>query len=439
MSTIRKLFFASALLLATIHGNSAGAHDDGRGGLRFIQVAVDTKEERSRIADSGMSIEFTRSDSVWGFANKKTIARIKGDGFKILGNFDYKVGRGGHEGLDFPPSDSKFHNYKEMTDAIKMLRNQHPDLATVKSIGKSLEGRDIWAIHINTTPEAHKTGLSAKPGAIFMGNHHAREHLSAEIPFMLAKHLLSNRDDTRVASLLDTRDIWIIPMVNPDGVEFDISTGKYKWWRKNRRDNGDGSFGVDLNRNYSYKWGTGGSSDDTSNETYKGTEPFSEPETQVIRDFVNSHLNAKVLLTFHTFSELILYPWGHSYDSIAEKRDLQVFEKMAKTMSGWNGYTPQQASDLYIASGDTTDWAYGEHGIFAFTFELSPKDQWSGGFYPGQAVIEKVFEANLKPCLFMLDVADDPYKVLDRNRVEFLPSLVAPRAPAEIFWQAQPL
>jgi carboxypeptidase T len=160
-------------------------------------------------------------------------------------------------------------------------------------------------------------------------------------------------------------------------------------------------------------WGTGGSSDDTSSDIYKGTEPFSEAETQVIRDFVRSHRdNTKILLTFHTFSELILYPWGHSYDGIPKTEDRQVFEKMARTMAQWNGYTPQQASDLYIASGDTTDWAYGELGMFAFTFELSPKSMWNGGFYPGARIIDQVFEANLKPCLYMIELADNPYRVL---------------------------
>jgi carboxypeptidase T len=82
-------------------------------------------------------------------------------------------------------------------------------------------------------------------------------------------------------------------------------------------------------------------------------------------------------------------------------------------MAGWNHYTPEQASELYIASGDTTEWAYGAHGIFAFTFELSPSDMMDGGFYPGAGVIDKVFADNLKPCLYMLEAAVDPYRVLD--------------------------
>jgi carboxypeptidase T len=105
---------------------------------------------------------------------------------------------------------------------------------------------------------------------------------------------------------------------------------------------------------------------------------------------------------------------------------------MAKTMAGWNHYTPEQASDLYIASGDTVDWAYGTHGIFAFTFELSPSDMMDGGFYPGAGVIDRVFNDNLKPCLYLIDVAGDPYQVLEGHATGFLRDYVEPRDTWEL-------
>ena len=91
---------------------------------------------------------------------------------------------------------------------------------------------------------------------------------------------------------------------------------------------------------------------------------------------------------------------------------LLKFEKMAQKMSTWNKYKPEQSSDLYIASGDTTDWAYGEHKIFAFTFELDPTSMFDGGFYPGQAKIPVVFNKNIEPCLYMMELADNPYRTL---------------------------
>jgi len=396
--------------------------------LRFIQISAKNKEERTTIAKTGASVEAVRSDSVWAFANFKQITKLHDQGFQIIGNFDFKTSRGGHERLfDFPSNDSHFHNYNRMLTEIRALQSKNPDLISLVSIGKSLEGRDLWAIHFNTSPDSLSQGISNKPGIVYMGNHHAREHVSVEVPLMYAKYLAEHRNDTAISQLLENRDVWIIPMVNPDGAEFDVSTGRYKWWRKNRRNNGDGTFGVDLNRNYSYHWGTEGAENDSSAETYLGPAPFSEPETQAIRDFVKGHINLKVLLSFHTFSELILYPWGYSYDGISKTEDLRAYQKMATTMAKWNHYTPQQSSALYISTGDTTDWAYGELGIFSFTFELSPSGMEGGGFYPGQGIIDKVFKDNLQPCLYLLNVSGNPYQVLDTtSETNWLTNYVQP-------------
>ncbi len=103
-------------------------------------------------------------------------------------------------------------------------------------------------------------------------------------------------------------------------------------------------------------------------------------------------------------------------------------------MAQWNHYTPQQASDLYIASGDTTDWAYGKHGIFAFTFELSPSDMMDGGFYPGARILDRVFRDNLQPCLYLIDLADNPHRALDKPVQGWFKNYVEPYAPESIFW-----
>lgn len=384
---------------------------------RFIEVEALDKYDRTELADLGMSIEAFYSDSVWGFVTEKELRAIKRAGFKVHGNYNMSTARGGHDKIfGFPTGDERFHDYKEIKDALLDLEAKNKDIAKVHTIGKSHEGRDLLAIHINTTETSIKRTKSNKPGFVIFGNHHAREHLSAEIPLMFAEYLLKNRNDSTIGRLLDTRDIWIVPMVNPDGVEYDLTGNKYKMWRKNRRDNKDGTFGVDLNRNYGYKWNTGGSSTDTDSDVYMGTDPFSEPETQAVRKFIGDKTNITMLLTVHTFSELILYPWGYSYDPIKDTKDHDTFEVMARTMAKWNKYTPQQSSALYIASGETCDWAYGEYGIFAFTFELSPKSMWDGGFYPGAKVIDKVFDANLKPMLYMLDLADNPHRALEKSR-----------------------
>jgi carboxypeptidase T len=310
--------------------------------------------------------------------------------------------------LDFPEKDAIYHNYKELEADMRSLAARAPDLVSIFSIGKSTLGKDLWAVRL--TKGAKGSQPSKKPGIVFMGTHHAREHLSTEVPLLLAKHLVENRADAEIARLLETRDIYLIPMVNPDGVEYDIEGGKYHMHRKNMAKNGDGSTGVDLNRNYAWGWGGGGASPDPNDDTYRGPAAFSEPESKAVRDFVNARPNLKVLLSYHTFSELILYPWGGSDDHIPDAKALGAFQTMAGEMAKMTGYTPEQSSDLYIATGDTCDWAWGEKGIFAFTFELTPKSMWDGGFYPGAGVVQRVFQANSRPALYLIDLSDDPLR-----------------------------
>jgi carboxypeptidase T len=145
-----------------------------------------------------------------------------------------------------------------------------------------------------------------------------------------------------------------------------------------------------------------------------GPAPFSEPESKAVKDYVENQHNLTILLSFHTFSKLILYPWGHKYDGIEVERDRRVHETMAQRMAQWNGYEPQQASDLYIASGDTTDWSYGTQKLISFTFELDPANMWGGGgFYPGDEIIDEVVAKNWNPFIYLLNYADNPYRVID--------------------------
>jgi carboxypeptidase T len=394
---------------------SSFAFGHGGSGTNFVHIKAKDKYERTKIVNMGVSIEALASDSVYGMVSDELLAKVKASDLELVETFTVKDPA---KGLDFPREDARFHNYAEMTKALDDLAANNPKIMKKFSIGKTIQGRDIWAIQVNSSESVLKSApgaaISAKPGIVFMGNHHAREHLSAEIPLMLLEHLAKNFGaDRDITDLLDKRDVYVIPMVNPDGVEYDIQTGSYKWQRKNMRPNGTSKIGVDLNRNYGHMWNKGGSSSDPSSDIYHGPNAFSEPETQAIKAFVEARPNLKILLSFHTFSELILYPWGHKYDGIEKKQDKDAHIAMARKMAEWNKYTPQQSSELYIASGDTTDWSYGALGIFSFTFELSPKDLWQGGFYPGAGVIDRVFQDNLKPALYLIDLADDPYRALN--------------------------
>ncbi len=434
-------FIFSALLVGlSFNATSAPRHPEVlRHKTHVIEVFVSSKQERSRLASLGVAIEDMKSDRLYVFGDNREYQKILRAGFRVnvykmrpdwlnanlrpdFANPIYDSARPGKG-----KNNLLYHSTPEVELEMAKLAVDAPNIVSYLQYGKTHENRTLKMLRISSKTPAQAEAQKI-PAIFYVGCHHAREHLSVEVPLMFAQYLVQNYGkDANITRLVDTREIFISPILNPDGHTYDFkgNKGNGVMWRKNRRDNKDGTYGVDLNRNYGFMWGTGGSSKDTSSDVYMGTTPFSEPETQALRDFVSSKAHRmKVLLSFHTFSELILYPWGHTFDKIGakagNKEDLPVFEKMARTMAGWNKYKPQQSSELYIASGDTTDWAYGQHGIFAFTFELTPSSMWGGGFYPNPKVISPTFEANLKPMLYMLEYADNPKRVLTEKAPRFL-------------------
>ncbi|MBU2574327.1 MAG: zinc carboxypeptidase [Elusimicrobia bacterium] len=377
----------------------------------WVTIYASDKYERTKALEAGLDIVEISGKQVSGIIHAKSIKTLEEKGFVIalkmtLSEYAQEFFK------DFPPNDSAYHNYDEMIEVLQKIADSNKDIASLFSIGKSIEGREIWTLRINSSVKG--TQSSSKPGAVFMGAHHAREHLSVEVPLLYAVWLLENRNNPDVKKYIDTLDIYIMPMVNPDGAEYDISTGKYKWQRKNMRVNPDGEIGVDLNRNYAYRWGGPGASHSTWSDTYCGPAAFSEPETQAIKKFVEERDNLKTLISYHSYSELVLYPWGGVDEPIANEKDRKVFITMAQEMAKYTGYKPQQSSDLYVATGDTTDWTYAAKGIFSFTFEITPKSSYSGGFYPGIKVIEKTVTDNIKSAMYLLSVTHNPYSVLGK-------------------------
>ncbi len=382
--------------------------------LHFVHLNIKDKANLAKIANL-IHIDEIIETSAYSVVNDFDFKQLK----KVIPSLiiethpvHFRKPLGPTNTYEYPAGDEKFHTYLEVESSLNELAKKYPKITELFDIGSSVEGRKISGIRI-TAPDLMNTKAFI-PGILFMGSHHAREHLSTEVPMLMIKYLLENYEkDERVKNLISNRDIYFIPMINPDGAMHDIKGRRYKMWRKNRAINANSSrIGVDLNRNYSFGWGTGGSSKSPGSDVYMGPKPFSEPETQGVREFVDAHPNLRAVLSFHTYSELILYPWGGKRPGIGGK-DQKVFETMARKMATWNGYKPMQASGLYVASGDTCDWAYGEKGLFCFTFELTPKSRWRGGFYPGAKVIEKTFQANIKPILYLIEKAAAPYSVLE--------------------------
>jgi carboxypeptidase T len=301
-----------------------------------------------------------------------------------------------------------YHTVQTLEADLRRLADDNPEIVELQEIGRSVENRPLWALRIG------ERRRSARKVAV-LGCHHAREWVSVEVPYLLAEHLVASSSTEPVRSWLQQGEVWVAPMVNPDGHEYTRTQNRL--WRKNRRRNPNGSVGVDPNRNYGYMWGVlnvNTSSHVPADETYVGPRAFSEPETRAVRNLVAQQLFRGVL-TYHSYSQLILYPWGYTSDPVADESDLRSMRALAGDMQrlikGVNGltYTAQQASALYPTAGDTTDWVYGEYDVPAFTVELRPASALEGGFILPADQIQPCWEENRPAAMeFLRRVMDKP-------------------------------
>ncbi len=277
------------------------------------------------------------------------------------------------------------------------------------SVGASVEGRPILAVKVGPAGDD-----PARPNVLFIATHHAREWVSTAVAMKLIRWLA----DSAPPALLGSRDVWVIPVENPDGYQYTFTDDRF--WRKNRRLNADSSYGVDPNRNYPAFWGVDdlGSSGAPNTETYRGTGPASEPETQAIIAFHAAHPPV-VALSYHTYSGLVLYPYGYRTGELPP--DLPLYQALAGTdvapavHDGVPGstltyYHPGPGWHLYTTNGEYTDWAYRAHGTIAFTTELTSGCCLNGLYYgfdfPDDSVlVERVFRDNLPFALALISAA----------------------------------
>jgi hypothetical protein len=288
---------------------------------------------------------------------------------------------------------------------------------TLDSIGASLEGRPLLIAKIGAPDDS-----PSRPNVLFMATYHAREWVATDFALRLLSYLA---DSLPVlpggAALLAGRDVWVLPVVNPDGYQYTFTTTRL--WRKNRRDNGDGTFGVDLNRNHSAFFALDdlGSSGVTASEVYRGSAPASEPEIQAVERFHAAHPPV-LAVSYHTFTSAILYPWGHVNGAITG--DEGVLRALAGTEaapavrdsvpeSARDRYHPGPGWHLYPTNGDYGDWAYRIHATLAFTVELTSGCCVAGQSYgfefpDDDAMLARVARDNLPFALALVQAAGDP-------------------------------
>jgi murein tripeptide amidase MpaA len=314
-----------------------------------------------------------------------------------------------------------FKNYDQILAKLNQMAADRPDLCTVFSLGNSFENRPIWAIRI-TAPGGEK------PMVVLDGTHHAREWITPMAAMWIGDRLVYEYDtNPTIHDILDTVEVVVIPVINPDGYVYSWSTDRY--WRKNRHTPPSGSscYGVDMNRNYDAGWGGEGSSSSPCSDIYCGTAAFSEPETQAYRDFVNANPRIVSGISYHANAELILSPYGYT-SAVPPDPDGALFlfcdeamhDEILAVHGRSYGYGPIY-STIYPASGGTVDWAYMSNGVFEFTIELPGSD-----FVIPASDIMPYSEENFEAARFLMEWSAGPVRI---TFPQGLPEYISPVEP----------
>ncbi|GAA3823947.1 M14 family metallopeptidase [Sphaerisporangium flaviroseum] len=417
----RRLLVGLAILalLCTSGITGVGASAEPPPSNQYRVEGPSTAQQRTAIAQTGAAIDEVADTSVVVTASEAEIAEIRNLGYTVT-RIPRPLSPPLPKPQDFPPADSGYHNYAEMTALVNQLVSSYPSIARKFSYGTSYGGRDLIGVKISDNVATDES----EPEVLFTHHQHAREHLTVEMAIYLLNLFTGGYgSDSRITGLVNSREIWIMPDLNPDGGEYDIATGSYRSWRKNRQPNAGSSYvGTDLNRNWAFRWGCcGGSSGSPSSATYRGSSAESAPEVRAVANFVRGRVvggvqQIKSNIDWHTYSELVLWPYGYTYNDTAPgltQDDHDALEALGRNMAGTNGYTPQQASDLYITDGSIDDWLWGNYKIFSYTFEMYPRGS-SPGFYPPDEQIVTQTTRNREAVLRFLEYSDCVYRIIGK-------------------------
>jgi murein tripeptide amidase MpaA len=333
-----------------------------------------------------------------------------------------------------------------LKEEILRTAQENPGLTKVVSIGKTVGGQDILALKM--TKGAKKSKDGSKPSVLYLSNQHAREWITPEMTRRLMHHYLDHyKTDRRVKKIVDSTELWFVLSANPDGYDYTFQSSDNRLWRKNLRDNnGDGVIstgdGVDLNRNFAYKWGYDdeGSSPNPTSQTYRGPGPNSEPETRAL-DAFERRIGFTYGINYHSAAELILY--GVGWQVATSTPDDVLYEALAGTPENpaIPGYHPQVSSELYTTNGEADGHAANVNGMAMFTPEMStcetasnvdPNDAWKPEdclsiftFPDDERLIQQEFAKNVPFALSLAESAarpDQPKSSVGLGAADFTPA-----------------
>jgi carboxypeptidase T len=296
------------------------------------------------------------------------------------------------ESSAFKP-DTKYQNPAKVVKFLKEINAKYPSITNLYEIGKTLEGRSIYAIKISDNPGLREPEEST---TLFNSMHHAREVMTPEVSVDIISYLVTNYStNAQVKHWVDSNEIWVVPMLNMDGNNKVWTSNNM--WRKNTRNN----HGVDLNRNYPHLWGKcNGSSGSRNSQTYRGTAPASEPETQALMALVKK-VRPVFDISYHSYSELVIYPYGCKG---MKTETWKVVEGVGKELGSLLNYTAGTAWEiLYSADGGDIDWMYKAYQVIPFVLELNSRSQ---GFHPPYSAREATIVKNRKGWMHLLNKLD---------------------------------
>lgn len=386
-------------------------------------IIADLSSEDIRLAKSNGFIVETLIDDVVSFYENQNKISIKKES-KESRNICLNTGPNIVTPTSFTlGSMGGFFTYAEILANLDSMAARFPNLITVKQpIDTFLthEGRPIYWVKISDNPNSNEN----EPEVLYDALHHSREPASASQLIFYMWYLLENyNSNAEIKYLVDNLEMYFVPCINPDGYIRNQTTNPNGggMWRKNRRNNGNGTFGVDLNRNYGYNWGydNSGSSPNTSSDTYRGPSAFSEPETQAMKWFCENH-QFKLALNYHTYGDFLIYPWG--YEASFFTPDSAVFVNFAEIMTQDNNYTYGTGDQTvgYVTNGDSDDWMYGEQNTKNKIFSMTPEAGNSAdGFWPNINRIEDICKVNVTQNLWMAHLALRYAKASDKSPSEF--------------------
>ncbi len=369
-----------------------------------------SQEEIKKVKDAGFNLEIIQEDYSKYIEERnkgldeliREINRTKSTRYKSTKVSDYPVPQNFELG-----SMGGYYTLQEVQNELDSMHLKFPNLVSQKQQAggqNSIEGRPLYYVKISKDPN----NVQPVPKIFYNALIHAREPEGMEQLMFYMWYLLENYGtNDEVTYLVDNLELYFLPVMNPDGYEYNRTTNPSGggMYRKNRRNNGDGTFGVDLNRNFGYAWGYDdiGSSPYTYDETYRGTGAFSEPETQII-NVLCDQVGFTESLNYHTFGDLFLYPWCYITQ---DTPDSTVFWNFSTLMTRQNRYTTGvPGAILYNTNGDINDWMYGEQTakpkIFTYTPETGNDND---GFWPFPERIIPLCQENMYQNLMMAHLA----------------------------------